>query len=325
MNKYLISVIVPVYNCEKHLESSIGSLLSQTFFEQIEFVFVNDGSTDNSEAIIKSYVDRYSNIKIISQKNKGVSSARNTGIVNSKGDFLSFFDADDVAEPTLYEKLFKMIKKNDADISVVDYSMNFADETVKKHRPNCVKKISDKTEMLKSFFAGNLICTNPVDKMFARKVIDNVFFPEGYAIGEDMYFVYKALCAADTIVIDSTQVLYKYCLHSESAMKSTFSDKHLDSVYLAKKILEEFETTDELYNYAEANYIHEICKMFGLLYQTKVDKKLIHKTAGLREIFKKYRISKAIKYMDKKHVVALELMKISPHIYEAAYKIMKVG
>ena len=101
MNKYLISVIVPVYNCEKHLESSIGSLLSQTFFEQIEFVFVNDGSTDNSEAIIKSYVDRYSNIKIISQKNKGVSSARNTGIVNSKGDFLSFFDADDVAEPTL--------------------------------------------------------------------------------------------------------------------------------------------------------------------------------------------------------------------------------
>ena len=325
MKEYLITVIVPVYNCEKYLERSIKSLISQTFFENIEFIFVNDGSIDNSVAIIKKYIDKYENFKIIEQENKGVSSARNIGLLNSKGKYIAFFDADDVAEPMLYEKLYSLIVNNNVDISIVDYCMVFGDGTEKKHRASFVKRMDDKTEIMKSFFYEGLICTNPVDKMFKRNVVENILFPEGYAIGEDMFFVYKTLKVANSIVIDSTKALYRYCLHSESAMKKEFSDKHLDSVFLAEKIFKEFEIKDKLYRYAEANYMHEICKMFGLLYRSKAEDRFIQETLCYKEKLNSYSIFKAIRYMNIKHMIALELMKISPHIYERIYRILKVG
>lgn len=325
MYNYLISVIIPVYNCEKYLKKSIDSLLSQTIFEKIEFIFVNDGSTDNSELIINSYVKQYSNIKLITKVNGGVSSARNTGIINSTGKFLSFFDADDIANPNLYEVLYKLLEKSKADISVVDYCMVFPNGFEKKHRNQSTKLLYGKNIILKSFFSDNIICNNPVDKMFRRKTIENVSFPEGYAIGEDMFFVYKALCNTDSLIIDSTKVLYKYCLHSESAMKSDFSDKYFDSVYLAKKIMDEFEYKSELYNYAEANYIHEICKMFSLLYKKTPDQIYVNKTEIWSNTLKQYKLSKAIKFMDKKHVFALILMKVSPKLYNFVYRLMKIG
>lgn len=325
MQNYLISVIVPVYNCEKYLERGINSLINQTYFDKIEFIFVNDGSTDNSELIIDSYVRRYDNMRLFTQCNKGVSVARNIGIENSTGLYIAFFDADDIAEPELYETLYKLLINNKADISIVDYSMLFIDGTDKKHRDSCFQILSDRSDILKSFFCENLICTNPVDKLFTRKVIKNIYFPEGYAIGEDMFFIYKTICAAKKIVINSSHVLYKYCINKDSAMKSTFSDKNFDSVHLAKRILEEFDNTEEIYNYAEANYIHEICKMLGLLYQGVVDDKYYQKAKVYISILKKYRISKAIKYMDKKHLIALELMKVSPSVYNFIYKILKVG
>lgn len=232
MCSYLISVIVPVYNCEKYLTRGIDSLVNQTYFEKLEIIFVNDGSTDKSELIIDSYVSRYNNMRLFTQCNKGVSAARNTGIEKSNGSYIAFFDADDVAEPKLYETLYKLLINNEADISIVDYSMIFLDGTSKKHRDNCFKILSDKSDILQSFFCSNLICTNPVDKLFTRKAIENVHFPEGYAIGEDMFFVYKSLCTAKKIVIDSSQVLYKYCIHHGSAMKTSFSDKNFDYIIL---------------------------------------------------------------------------------------------
>lgn len=325
MCSYLISVIVPVYNCEKYLTRGIDSLVNQTYFEKLEIIFVNDGSTDKSELIIDSYVSRYNNMRLFTQCNKGVSAARNTGIEKSNGSYIAFFDADDVAEPKLYETLYKLLINNEADISIVDYSMIFSDGTSKKHRDNCFKILSDKSDILQSFFCSNLICTNPVDKLFTRKAIENVHFPEGYAIGEDMFFVYKSLCTAKKIVIDSSQVLYKYCIHHGSAMKTSFSDKNFDSVQLAKMIMDEFDKKEKIYNYAEANYIHEICKMLGLLYNGKVENKYYCKASVYIQILKNYSIFKAIKYMDKKHFFALELMKLSPYAYHFVYRIMKVG
>lgn len=151
MEKYLISVIIPVYNCEKYLEKSISSLLNQTIFNRIEFIFVDDGSTDKSYEIIKKYKKLYRNFVLFHQDNMGVSAARNLGIKIANGKYIAFFDADDIALPRLYEKLYELILESDADISIVDYSMVFNDGREKKHRINTKKNWTDSNKTIIDF------------------------------------------------------------------------------------------------------------------------------------------------------------------------------
>lgn len=319
-----VSVVVPVYNCENYLRKSINSLINQTIFENIEFIFVDDGSTDRSAEIINEYCQNYDNMIFIRQTNKGVAAARNRGMQEAKGEYISFFDADDIAKKNLYEKLYHLINDNSADISVVDYSMVFEDGTEKKHRGN-LNKILNKNDAMKSFFSDNTICSNPVDKMFRKDIVKSCEFPYGYAIGEDMFFVYQALKKSNKIVIDSTESLYIYCIHSGSAMKKKFSDKYIDAVRLAGRILSDYPRKEKLYNYAEANYIHEICKMLGLMYQSNANISDFECVDKYKVIMNNYSIRKAHKYMSKKHLIALLLMRFSPSIYCYVYKILRIG
>lgn len=114
-----VSVIVPVYNVEKYLARCLDSLVNQTL-EDIEIIIVNDGSTDNSENIIKQYLKKYSNIKYFRKANGGLSDARNHGLKYAKGDYVAFVDSDDYVDNTIYEKMYKIAKKNKLNIVVCD-------------------------------------------------------------------------------------------------------------------------------------------------------------------------------------------------------------
>ena len=107
MNNIKVSVIVPVYNCEKYLKKCLDSLVNQTL-KDIEIICVNDGSTDNSGRILEEYTD--SRIKIITKENGGLSSARNAGIAVAKGEYLGFVDSDDWVDLDFYEKLYNTAK-----------------------------------------------------------------------------------------------------------------------------------------------------------------------------------------------------------------------
>lgn len=321
----MISVIVPVYNSEKYLTDSINSLINQTIFEQLEIVFINDGSSDNSQNILQSYVEYYPNMKLYTQSNKGVSAARNLGIKNCNGEYVCFFDSDDEADPRLYEVLHSLIEENHADLAVVDYSMVFPDGAVKKHRDSVKKTITDRNEIMKEFLSGHLICTNPVDKIFKKEMIDNILFPEGYAIGEDMYFVFQVLKQTAKLTIDSTESLYSYCLRTDSAMKTKFSNKNFDSVELSKRMMEEISSNELLYKFAEANYIHEICKMLSIYIQSNSPKDYSLNVLENRKIIRAYSLKNAWMYMGKKHFISLLLMRYSPHIYVWLYKMLRVG
>ncbi len=112
-----ISIIIPVYNTEQFLKSCINSLINQSF-ENCEFIFVDDGSTDQSCNLIRSYKKNDNRIKLVMQDNKGVSSARNTGILNSKGEYIGFVDSDDYIESDMYEILYKEIQIEDCDVII---------------------------------------------------------------------------------------------------------------------------------------------------------------------------------------------------------------
>ncbi len=90
-----VSVIIPVYNCIKYLEKAIKSVISQTEFNSIELILVDDGSSDGSERICDEYSAKYPNLIAIHQINSGVSVARNMGISSAKGEYIAFLDSDD--------------------------------------------------------------------------------------------------------------------------------------------------------------------------------------------------------------------------------------
>lgn len=325
MNNFTISVIIPVYNCEMYLQQSIESLLNQTIFDKIEFIFIDDGSTDDSYAILKKYSNLYENFLVLHQDNRGVSVARNLGLRKAKGEYISFFDADDVAKPQLYEKLYNLILEYKADISIVDYSMIFNDGTIKKHRRSIKKEWIDSQSAIKDFLSTNIICNNPIDKMIKASIAKEVLFPEGYAVGEDMYYLYNVLKKSKHIVIDSTESLYNYLMHSTSVMKQKFTKKHIHAVKLSKLIVDDCRDINELYSYAYANYIHEICKMLELMYRSHCNEEYTEITEMYLKELSRYKILNARSYMSKKHFIGFILMRTSPSLYCLVYKILKIG
>ena len=120
MEKIKISVIVPVFNAEKYLKMCLNSLVSQTL-KNIEIICIDDGSTDNSLAILDKFKSKDDRIKIIKQKNYGVSMARNNGISEAQGEYIGFVDADDWVDKDFFEKLYNATQKYNADIATAGY------------------------------------------------------------------------------------------------------------------------------------------------------------------------------------------------------------
>lgn len=129
-NSHLISIIVPVYNTEKYLSQCLESLVNQTY-STIEIIVVNDGSTDNSIEIIRSFAKNDNRIIIEEQENKGVSEARNLGITKVTGDFVLFVDSDDWIDLNTCELAINAISINNSDIVLFSYTRDFGNGTKK--------------------------------------------------------------------------------------------------------------------------------------------------------------------------------------------------
>lgn len=122
----LISIIVPVYNTENYLEKCLYSLVNQTY-KNIEIIIIDDGSPDNSMNIIQKFVLADNRVKVISQKNQGLSGARNTGMNNANGDYIMFIDSDDWIEIDTCEKAINASEKYNADVVFWPYIKEFSD------------------------------------------------------------------------------------------------------------------------------------------------------------------------------------------------------
>ncbi len=121
-----VSVIAPIYNAEKYLNECLESLHQQTL-QEAEFILVNDGSTDSSKEICESFVRRDSRFRLLNQENGGSASARRTGMLEAKGEYLGFIDSDDWAEPNMYEKMYSVAKEHQVDIIFCNCFREFVD------------------------------------------------------------------------------------------------------------------------------------------------------------------------------------------------------
>ena len=137
MWKYDVSVIVAVYNCEKYIQKCVDSILEQSYErEKIQILLIDDGSTDNSYEICKSYKQKYNNIELIRHPNHGVSYTRNQGIKHAEGKYIMILDSDDFIDKDTIQNLYNYMENNN-DIDIASYTMKlYKDGRISEHYRN---------------------------------------------------------------------------------------------------------------------------------------------------------------------------------------------
>jgi len=212
-----VSVIIPVYNAEKSVARCIESILAQKDIE-LELIIVNDGSIDNSEQVINRY-NFDSRLYYHKQDNKGVSAARNVGLIHARGEFVVFVDADDYIVEDSLAKRIRMCEGHEMLIS--NYFLNCDDNYDTSRRLIETEGTVSKDEVLGALVKEGLIGYQGYlwNKVFATKIIKehNIFFDEFVSYGEDRLFVARYLLKCNDIFVESDNV-YCYCIYNDSAM-----------------------------------------------------------------------------------------------------------
>lgn len=319
-----LSVIIPVYNAEQYLKNTLDSVCKQTVFDDIEVIIIDDGSTDGSLDICRSYEKKHSNIKVYTQENRGVSSARNCAIGKATGEYITFLDSDDYVCKDLYEKELNLICTSGADIGIVDFYKKHEDGKEVKYRHDFRKEWKITDQVLEDFFSG-VVGNQVVDKIFASKIIKGIEFPKNYKIGEDMWFMFLALRNAQRVVMDTSIAGYYYIVRDSSAMTGTFSDKYFDPVKLSKRMCEEVSGNEKMEKYAKAHLIHETCKALEYVYRHNAESKCKAKVNELKQELRHYSVKDGYSYLIRKQFYGFILMRTSPKLYLVAHKIMKIG
>lgn len=235
-----ISIIVPIYNAEKYIKKCLDSLVNQTK-KEIEFILINDGSTDNTDSIIKTYDDK--RIRYYKNKNQGIGKTRNFGLSKASSKYIMFCDSDDYYEPNMCELMYKKAEKEKLDLVICDFYREYDNGKIEPDRLPTFKhtNLKDKPSLIRTI---NLA---PWNKMYRRDLImDNDLFFEESLKYEDTPFVAKALGCANRIgKID--KCLNHYIIHEQS--ETTVRDRRCFDIFEILNIIRNF--------YKDKKYIKE--------------------------------------------------------------------
>lgn len=217
----MISVIVPVYNVEKYLHRCVDSILAQTFTD-FELILVDDGSPDNCGIICDEYTAKDPRVRVIHQKNRGVSAARNAGLTDASGTYVMFCDGDDHVADNWIEISYSAMRVHPDKLIV----HNLWNENEKEGKTAFEPLLdSDNRVELKSYYwvYQNKISGSVWNKVFCKRVIDEhcIRFDENRFLGEDVVFVTEYLKYVNGILYISTP-LYYYVERSESAVRKYY-------------------------------------------------------------------------------------------------------
>ncbi|MBC7523428.1 MAG: glycosyltransferase family 2 protein [Flavobacterium sp.] len=266
-----ISVIIPVFNSDKHLAICIESLLCQTFTD-FELIFINDGSTDSSQNIIQSYQKNNSKIHLLNQENKGVSVARNNGIEFSKGTFLCFVDSDDYVEKDFLKILYNEITENNCEIITSNF-ISEQDGIIKNNKPLFeVNKLFFKEEIKSKiipFFIENDAMNTACNKIYSSKLIKNnsIQFPAGVSMGEDGLFNIQAFNKANAVFfIDYNGYYYREVANSatRNSVSKDYFKSAIESYFLDVK--EKYEIDIDSKNFQKLKSIRLIDMVCSLIH-----------------------------------------------------------
>ena len=248
-----ISVIIPVYNCEKYLRDCLESVIKQSY-KELEIILIDDGSTDSSGSICDYYAEMDSRVQVIHQKNKGVSASRNAGMLRMSGELVSFIDADDTLDLDMYEFLYSLMETYDADIVHCGYRHVVGDEIRLVHDSHQIIE-QNKEEALKCLIGAKLFVGSLWNKLYKAELFKEIRLPIGIAETEDLLCNFELFCLAESSFFYDVSK-YHYMLRSGSATSETLSEKkRRDRYYVVSYIMSKVRYDDIYYGIAYERYL----------------------------------------------------------------------
>lgn len=335
MSNIKVSIIIPVYNSDKYIENTIKSITNQSLSD-IEIICINDGSTDNSKAILDKLSTLDNRIKVIHQENNGVSYTRNKGISIASGVYLGFVDSDDIVDSNMYETLYNKAKEFDCDIvcsGLVEETLDgtVLRKSVYKHPNEILQNKDIKSKLIESLdnnfeiLGGASMCT----KLYKKSLLDNnnIFIDESITVGEDLCFnlsaFYYAKCVAGV-----SDIFYHYMnVNPNSIMRSNTDKTFIKFIEGRKYIL---ETLDK-YNFTSKKYTQfEYGRNFANLIQIadfrlRNNSSFKNKYNEVINILKSDEIKKSISLTDNKYLSKnLQILKklIQSNMHFIAFSIL---
>ena len=323
MNNPLISVIVPIYNVERYLKVCIDSIINQTY-SNLEIILVDDGSPDKCPEICDEYAKQENRIKVIHQKNGGLSAARNAGIDAAKGVYLSFVDGDDVLHPEFIEILYRPISLQKKCISVCAFRPFY------KNNPDnltCARKsgyqitlemLLEQNSSMNTFLS--MECNSACNKLFPAELIKPIRFPKG-KLYEDVATTHKVLFETKSIYY-VPMPLYGYRVRDDSIMGTQiFSERYLDFIEFLHETISWFENNG-FPQYARFYYpallMPEMYAWWGLKHCAKDMQKA---NAMLNEYKHDVKLARVTRFFKRRHLLLFWVLAKMPFWYELYRKI----
>lgn len=228
----MISIIIPVYNSEKTLSRCLDSVLAQDY-EDIEIITVNDGSTDNSQIILKYYQNVDSRVKILVQPNSGVSYARNKALDVAKGEFVMFVDSDDTIQPNTCSKALSGMKD---DVDMVIFGLNIYRNNKLLRTPHLKTTTYELRDSIDIYWELRKINLGPCNKLYKKYLIKK-FFDTTLSLGEDTLFVIEYMKSV-RVVKSLSDCLYNVFLDNNNSLNRKYREDRLEQlIYVRNKEL----------------------------------------------------------------------------------------
>lgn len=233
----LISVVIPVYNVEKYLNRCIDSVLKQTY-KNIEIILIDDGSTDRSGKICDEYNKKDNRIIVIHQKNQGLSSARNNGLMKLKGKFVCFIDSDDFVETDYIESMYNNLIDNKVDMACCGYAYFYENGKIEEINYGNIEKKYSKDEAQEYLNIIGYFNVATWNKLYKIELFDNIKFPINKK-SEDWFIMYKLIDKCANGIYYSSKVKYLYFQRNGSITKS--NNVNFDCIDAARQALEYYK------------------------------------------------------------------------------------
>lgn len=229
--KPLLSIIVPVYDVERYLPKCMDSILAQTFTD-FELILVDDGSPDNCPALCDAAAAKDARIRVIHQKNGGLSAARNAGLDAARGAWIGFVDSDDYIAPEMYEALYQAVQSTGADLALCDYAeVDEAGAPCQSMHIRLEKKDFTGRDLLKN--ATDSTIQPAWNKLYRRDVFAQLRYPEG-KLNEDLFLI-PEICLNTQKAVVVPKALYYYVQRGGSIMSGNKTLRHFDAAEAAQR------------------------------------------------------------------------------------------
>ncbi|PMC81597.1 glycosyl transferase family 2 [Anaerococcus hydrogenalis] len=246
-----ISVIVPIYKVEKYLDRCVKSLINQTY-KNVEIILVDDGSPDNCPEMCDDYAIKDSRIKVIHKENGGLSDARNVGIEKSTGSYIAFVDSDDWVKKIFIEELYNNIKKENADISIIGYTLIWDSGKKITYGDNNDYFVYNQEDAIKELLKQKKFQCMVCQKMYKREIFNEIKFPVG-EIYEDVAVSLPTFLKANKVVF-SGKPMYFYYQREDSIVNEKFNENKLFFLDCCKEIIDYSNNHNKIFDKEAYNF-----------------------------------------------------------------------